>query len=196
MYSRYYATAVAGNPATLVHTISNAGNANFAWLLDSHLELYVSSAGQSLDAFKVAIAGGSTAALTLNNDYTLDNSSGDILILAGYGLTADATYRLHIKRVTPKGIHFVNFQAGSPLTELDLDNSNNYALFRSQELEDDLEVFVEDGSYTLTLEDMKTVAGVTGDFTGTTDTQTMTNKAFTAGEGITTTFDLGTASWQ
>jgi hypothetical protein len=43
---------------------------------------------------------------------------------------------------------------------------------------------------------MKAVAGITGDFMGTTDIQTITNKAYTAGAGIESTFDLGTASWQ
>jgi hypothetical protein len=190
MYSRYYATATAGNPATLAHTISNSYNTNFAWLVDSHIQLYISSAGQSLDDFKTAIVGGQ-AALTLNNDYTLTN--GDILIPQTYGLTANAVYRLHIKRVTPKDAHFVNFQAGSPLTESDLDNSNNYALFRSQELEDDLSVVSSTSTFTLTLAAMKAVASVTGDFVGHSDTQNIENKTFAADKG--NAYDCGGRSW-
>lgn len=193
MYSRYYATATAGSPtATLAHTISNSDNANFSWLLDSHLLLHISSANQSLDDFKTAVAAGSTSALSLNNDYSL-NSSGELLILAGYGLTAGATYRLYLKRATPKSAHFVDFQAGSPLTELDLDNANNYALFRSQELEDDLAVVTANSVYTLTLSEMKSVASVSGSFVGDTDTQTLNNKEFAAAG--TSTFDCSPRSW-
>ena len=192
MYSRYYATATAVNDSgnvTLAHTISNSANTNFAWLLGSHLQLYISSAGQSLDDFKTAVAGGQ-AALTLNNDYTL--TGDDILIPATYGLSA-AVYRLHIKRVTPKDAHFVNFQAGSPLTEADLDNSNNYALFRSQEIEDDLAVVSSTSTFTLTLAAMKAVASVTGDFVGHSDTQNLENKTFAADKG--NTYDCGGRSW-
>lgn len=191
MYSRYYATANAGgDPAvTLAHTISNSANTNFAWLADNHLQLYISSAGQSLDDFKAAITGGQ-APLNLNNDYTLTGSN--ILIPSSYGLSA-AAYRLFVKRVTPKNTHFVDFQAGSPLTESDLDNANNYALFRSQELEDDLSVVSSTSNYTLTLAAMKTVANVTGDFVGHSDSQNLENKTFAANKG--NTYDCGGRSW-
>jgi hypothetical protein len=190
MYSRYYATAeTEGDPATLAHTISNSANTNFAWLLGSHLQLYISSAGQSLADFKTAVAAGQ-APLNLNNDYTL--TGADILIPASYGLSA-ATYRLHVKRVTPKDAHFVNFQAGSPLTELDLDNSNNYALFRSQEIEDDLAVVASTSTFVLTLAAMKAAASVSGDFVGHSDTQNLENKTFATNKG--NSYDCGGRSW-
>jgi len=131
---------------------------------------------------------GGLVKLSLYNDYTLTGSSIEIP-----NLTASAAYQFYINRVTPKLTHFVDFQAGSPITETDLDNSNNYALFRFQELEDVSEQY---SPYVLTLARMKTVAGITGEFTGDTDTQTITNKTFTAGASITSSFDLGTASWQ
>jgi|18_taG_2_1085343.scaffolds.fasta_scaffold00273_2 hypothetical protein len=186
-YSRYYGNATANGAGTLVHVVSNPDNANFGWLLNSHLELRLSSAGQSLAAFTTEVEDG-LAKLSLYNDYNINGSSIEIP-----NLTASAVYQFYISRITPKLSHFVDFQAGSPITETDLDNSNKYALFRFQELEDVSEQY---SPFILTLAKMKTVAGITGEFTGDTDTQTMTNKTFTAGAGITSSFDLGTASWQ
>jgi len=191
-FSRYYAAQATNGSGVLAHTIANPDNASFGYLHLHHLEFRISSAGQSLVAFKTALDAG-IAKLTNYNDYTI--ADGVFTIPADYGLTESATYQLQIKRVTPKLTHYVNFNAGAPITETDLDNSNSYALFRSQELEDGIQDVIDFG-FVLTLAEMKSVAGITGEFTGDTDTQIMTNKAFTAGTAITSTFDLGTASWQ
>ena len=182
--SSYITTVTSSGSGGITHTVSNPGNNNFTWLSSSHIEIRLSSAGQSLVSFKTAITNGTVNKLT--SGYTL---IGSTLTLSG--LTNNAVYYFEVKRVTPKIAHYVDFQAGSPITESDLDNSNRWALYRTQELEDAV-------TFTLTLENMKTVAGITGDgdFVFTTDTQTITNKTFTAGTAITSSFDLGTASWQ
>ena len=133
-FSRYYATEdTPVNSGVLTHTIANPSNTNFGYLDPYHLEVYVSKADESLNAFQADVNAGTADKYTLNNDFTLE--SGVITI---NNLAVDKRYRLFIKRVTPKLKHFVDFQAGSPLTEADLDNSNKYSLFREQEIEDDL----------------------------------------------------------
>lgn len=183
-FSRYYGSQAANGSGVLVHTVANPDNASFGFLHISHVELRMSSAGQSLVAFKAALESG-MAKLTIYNDYTFAN--GVITIPASYGLTQSATYQLQIKRVTPKLTHYVNFNAGAPITETDLDNSNSYALFRSQEIEDDL------GENLLTLINMKTVSGITGDFVDTLSFQTVRNKTFPADQSNVA--DYGTAAW-
>jgi hypothetical protein len=185
-YSRYITSGTTTTSGGLVHTVSNPANASFSWLAAEHIEIYLSTAGQALSAFTTAITNGEVNKFNTSDGYTLVGTT-----LTFSGLTASSTYHFQIRRVTPKLTHFVDFTAGSPLTEIDLDNSNRWALYRTQEVEDSV-------TFTLTLENMKTVAGITGDgdFVFTTDTQTITNKTFTAGTAITSSFDLGTASWQ
>lgn len=133
-YSRYYATeSTPINSGVLTHTINNPSNANFGFLANAHLELRLSTADQALTSFVADIDANDLTALSLGNAYTLEGNTITVT-----SLTVDSTYRLHLKRVTPKLAHFVDFQAGSPLTEADLDNSNKYSLFREQEIEDDL----------------------------------------------------------
>lgn len=133
-FSRYYATEDTPiNSGVLTHTISNPSNTNFGYLADTHLELYVSKSDESMSAFQADVAAGYADKYNLNNDFTLEGSTITIT-----GLATDKRYRLFLKRVTPKLTHYVDFQAGSPLTEADLDNSNKYSLFREQEIEDDL----------------------------------------------------------
>lgn len=181
-YSKYYGNATANGAGTLTHVISNPDNVYFGWLITSHLELRLSSAGQSLGSFTTAVEGG-LAKLSLYNDYSVTGSSVEIP-----NLTANAVYQFFINRVTPKLSHFVDFQAGAPITETDLDNSNKYALYRSQELEDSL------SPYELTLAKMKTASGLTGDFVDTGSVQTVSNKIFPAtGDG--SNFDCGSANW-
>ena len=183
-FSRYYGAQTANGSGVLGHTINNPDNASFGFLNVSHIELRLSSAGQSLVAFKAALEAG-MAKLTIYNDYTLE--SGVITLPASYGLTQGATYQLQIKRATPKLAHYVNFNAGAPITETDLDNSNSYALFRAQEIEDDL------GENLLTLINMKNVSGITGDFVDTLSVQTVRNKTFPADQSNVA--DYGLASW-
>ena len=80
----------------------------------------------------------------------------------------------------------MDFTAGSPLTEADLDNSNKYALFRAQELEDEV------SDKTISLAKMKSTANITGDFVDTTSAQTITNKNF---PDSTSVFDGGSLSF-
>lgn len=183
--SKYYGNAAANGSGLLSHTVSNPDNASFAWLNDSHLELRVSSAGQSLAAFQTAVDAGQSK-LSLYNDYTL---TGKLIEVPN--LTNGATYQFEIRRVTPKSTHYVDFQAGSPITETDLDNSNNYALFRTQELEDTISGFSD---YELTLAKMKTAAGTSGDFVDTGSAQTVLNKTFPS-TGTGSNFDAGQANW-
>ena len=176
-YSRYIASGTATGAGGLVASISNPSNSNFDWLTPDHIKIYLSSANQTLDSFNTDLAAGDISLFNPSDGYTLVGTT-----LTFSGLTANATYRWQVKRVTPKLTHYVDFQAGSPLTELDLDNSNKYTLFRSQELEDDIE------EKTMTLATMKLTAGITGDFVDTTSAQTISNKTFT---DTTSSFDGG-----
>ncbi len=186
-FSNYISSATASGSGGITHSISNPGNNSFAWLNSDHMEFRLSTPGQSLSSFNTELT-----AETINKatNYTLIGTT-----LTFSGLTNGGAYHFEVKRVTPHLTHYVDFQAGSPITESDLDNSNRYALYRTQELEDGLQSALDLG-YVLTLGEMKSIAGITGEFTGDTDTQTITNKTFTAGAGITSSFDLGTASWQ
>ena len=186
-YSRYYATetATSGSNPALVHTIANPDNASFGYLAPAHIQLSISTANQSLADFQAA----SKSVLSINNDYLLDGDGKITTIPSSLTLTAGATYRIYINRVTPKLTHTVDFQAGSPLTESDLDNSNRFSLFRSQEIEDDL----GSTSFALTLAAMKETAGITGNFLGTTDAQSVENKTFAPLKG--NTFDCGGRSY-
>lgn len=184
-YSRYITTGTATSGGGLVHTVSNSGNTSFTWLAADHIKIYLSAAGASLVDFTAAIAQGTINEFTPAMGYTLVGTT-----LTFSGLTASSAYNFQIKRETPKLTHFVDFSAGSPLTEIDLDNSNKYALFRAQELEDELELV---STYTLTLADMKTVASVTGAFLGDTDTQNIENKTFASDKG--NLYDCGGRSW-
>lgn len=135
-YSRYYATETTPlNTGVLTHTIGNPSNNNFGYLTASHLELYLSHADQTLASFTSDVDAGDAKLCVIYNDFTVENN-----VITLTGLLPDTTYRIYIKRVTPKLTHFVDFQAGAPLTETDLDNSNKYSLFREQEIEDDLAV--------------------------------------------------------
>lgn len=179
--SSYITTATASGSGGITHTVSNPGNNNFAWLSSTHIEIRLSAAGQSLVSFNTAITNGTINKLSAG--YTL---IGSTLTLSG--LTSNAVYYWEVKRVTPKIAHYVDFQAGSPITESDLDNSNRYALYRTQELEDLV------APYTLTLAKMKTASGINGDFVDTLSVQTVSNKIFPAsGEG--SNFDCGSANW-
>ena len=133
-YSRYYASEDTPiNSGVLTHTLANPDNNNFGYLNPYHLEVYASKSDQSMSAFQADVASGYADQYVLNNDFTLANN-----VITISNLATNKRYRLFIKRVTPKLRHFVDFQAGSPLTEADLDNSNKYSLFREQEIEDDL----------------------------------------------------------
>ena len=186
--SKYYGSATADGSGIINHTISNPDNSNFAWLHGSHLEIRLSSAGQSLSSFQTAVDGGGVAKLTQYTNYSLTGS-----VLQIPSLTNNAAYKFEVRRITPKKTHFVDFQAGSPLTENDLDNSNKYALFRSQELEDRLNDVASSSGYTLTLAEMKSVASVNGDFVGHTDTKNLSNKSFVA--NTNNTYDCGIRNW-
>ena len=190
-YSRYITSGTTTGAGGLVHTVSNSGNSTFDWLASSHMKIYLSTAGQSQASFTAAIAAGTVNEFTPQMGYTLVG-----VTLTFSGLNASATYFFQVKRVTPKLSHFVDFSAGSPLIEVDLDNSNKYALFRSQEIEDDLETLnaaASSSTYTLTLAEMKSVASVTGAFVGDTDTQSIENKTFAANKG--NLYDCGGRSW-
>lgn len=180
-YSRYIASGTATGAGGIVASISNPGNGNFDWLSPDHIKIYLSSANQTLSDFNAAITEGTVNLFNPSDGYTLVGTT-----LTFSGLTANATYRWQVKRVTPKLNHVVDFQAGSPLTELDLDNSNKYTLFRAQELEDDIE------EKTISLALMKTTAGITGDFVDTTSAQTITNKTFS---DSTSSFDGGSLAF-
>jgi hypothetical protein len=180
-YSRYIGSGAASGTGGHTHAVSNPGNGNFDWLSTDHIKIYLSDAGQSVSSFQSEISAGTVSLFNPADGYTLVGTT-----LTFSGLSASATYRFLIKRETPKLSHFVNFQAGAPLTELALDNSNKYTLFRAQELEDDLE------EKALSLANMKTTAGITGDFVDTTSAQTITNKTF---QDSASTFDGGTLSF-
>ena len=179
--SSYITTATASGSGGIAHTVSNPGNNNFAWLSSSHIEIRLSSAGQSLVSFNTDMTNGTVNKLT--SGYTL---IGSTLTLSG--LTNNAVYYFEVKRVTPKIAHYVDFQAGSPITESDLDNSNRWALYRTQELEDSV------APYNLTLEKMKIASGITGDFVDTFSVQTVSNKIFPSSD-VGSNFDCGSANW-
>jgi len=133
-YSRYYASEdTPMNSGVLTHTVANPDNNNFGYLSPYDLEVYASKADQSLSSFQADVDSNYADQYTLDNDFTLINN-----VITITNLAANKRYRLFIKRATSKLVHPVDFQAGSPLTEADLDNSNKYSLFREQEIEDDL----------------------------------------------------------
>ena len=181
--ANYISSSTASGSGGFTHSVSNPGNNNFAWLNDSHIEIRLSTAGQTLGSFTIAIGEGTINKLT--SGYTLIGST-----LTFSGLTNGGGYHFEVKRVTPHLTHYVDFQAGSPITETDLDNSNLYALYRTQELEDGVS---EVTSFSLTLEEMKSVAGITGAFVGNTDTQNIENKTFATDKG--NFYDCGGRSW-
>lgn len=180
-YSRYYTSTSSTGSGGISHNISNPDNSNFSWLGDDHIKIYISTAGSTLAAFKSAYEAGTVSLFSPSDGYVL---SGTTLTFSG--LTASSGYQILIKRETPKLHHVVDFQAGAPITELDLDNSNKYTLFRAQELDDD----ISENLVSLTV--MKTKAGITGNFVDTDSVQTLKNKTFVAGSGICSNFDGGT----
>lgn len=183
-FSRYYATEdTPVNSGVLTHTVANPSNANFGYLDPYHLEVYASKSDQTMAQFQADVSAGTADQYTLNNDFTLE--SGVITI---NNLAVDKRYRLFIKRATPKLTHFVDFQAGSPLTEADLDNSNKYSLFREQEIEDDLAdtnaLIGTSGSGSSSLdtaEAIKTALGIEGDAVGTHNVQEIFTKTIDGG---------------
>lgn len=178
-YSRYYFVKAIDGTGVLTHTISNPSNTYFSWLSTAHLEFHRSNLAESLTDFTERIETGASTKLTMSG-----GSGGSLVagVLTITGLSV-GSYYVHVRRVTPKLSHFVDFQVGQTLTAEDLDNSNKYALFRQQELEDDL----TDNALTETK--VKARLGITGDAVGTTDAQTLTNKQF---EDSTSRFDGGT----
>jgi hypothetical protein len=180
-YSRYIGGGTTTSSGGLVHNVSNPDNNSFTWLSPDHIQIYLSTAGQSLSSFEAALNAGTVNLFNPSDGYVLAGTT-----LTFTGLAASSQYKFQIKRVTPKLTHFVDFTAGSPLTEADLDNSNKYALFRAQELEDEV------SDKTISLAKMKSTANITGDFVDTTSAQTITNKNF---PDSTSVFDGGSLSF-
>ena len=180
-YSRYFVTVNTTSSGGVSHTISNPDNAGFSWISADHIKVYLSSANQTLSDFKTAISNGTVSLFNPSDGYTLSGST-----LTFSGLSASSEYQIQIKRVTPKLNHVVDFQAGAPITETDLDNCNKYTLFRSQELDDEI------AENLVSLAVMKTKAGIEGDFVDTDSVQTLKNKTFVAESGVTSNFDGGT----
>jgi hypothetical protein len=179
-FSRYITSGTASASGGFTHSVSNPSNGSYGWLLGDHMKIYLSTAGQSLASFTTALDAGTVSLFNPGDGYTLQGTT-----LTFSGLVASSIYQFQVKRMTPKLTHFVNFNAGSPLSEADLDNSNKYALFRAQELEDDME------ENNLSLQNMKNTAGnLTGDFVDTNSVQTLTNKTF-SDTNSASTFDGG-----
>lgn len=176
-YSKYISSGNTSGIGGFTLTVSNPGNSSFSWLADGHIKIYLSDANQSLAAFQTALNEGTVALFNPSDGYTLVGTT-----LTFSGLAASATYKFLIKRETPILTHFVNYQAGAPLTKTALDNSNKYALFRAQELEDRISESM------MSLNAMKTAANITGDFVDTLSHQTISNKTFT---NSASTFDGG-----
>ena len=178
-YSKYITSGATSGGTGFIHNVSNPGNNQFDWLSPDHIEIRLSNAGETLAAFSARVAAGTVAIFNPSNGYSLIGTT-----LTFTGLTSGQTYRFQLERVTPKLSHVVNFQAGAPLTEAALDNSNKYALFRAQELEDKI------ADNLVSLSSMKTAAGVTGDFVDTESAQTIKNKTF-INSGSASVFDGG-----
>jgi hypothetical protein len=176
-YSKYISNASTGAGTGFVHTISNSGNSYFAWLADSHIEVRLSTLNESVGDFSARLAAGTVDLYAPSDGYSLVGTT-----LSFTGLVTSSNYSFEVKRVTPKLVHVVDFQAGAPLTESSLDNSNKYALFRSQELEDRI------SDSMISLSSMKIAANITGDFVDTLSHQTISNKTFT---NTASTFDGG-----
>ena len=183
-YSRYIGSGTTTSEGGLVISVSNPDNGSFNWLSPDHVQIRISQPNQSVADFEAALTAGTVSLFNPSDGYTLVGST-----LTFSGLNASVVYRFQVKRVTPKLTHYVNFQAGAPLTEVDLDNSNKYTLFRAQELEDD----IDEKTTSLSLTNMKTTAGITGDFVDTTSAQTVTNKNFA---DSTSVFDGGSLTFQ
>tara|TARA_B100001175_G_scaffold316835_1_gene331810 strand:+ start:2013 stop:2567 length:555 start_codon:yes stop_codon:yes gene_type:complete len=180
-YSKYIASGVTGGGTGFTHNISNPSNAQFAWLSEDHLQIRLSTANETVAAFQTRLSKGTVPLFNPGDGWSI---SGETITVTG--LVTSTTYRFQLERVTPKLNHTVEFAAGAPLTEAALDNSNKYALFRAQELEDKIE------DNLLSLGNMKTVANITGDFVDTTSPQTITNKTF---QDSTSVFDGGVLSF-
>ena len=176
-YSRYITSGTTTSNGSFNHTVTNPENAMFAWADVDHIKVYISTANQSLSSFQSEVILGTAPEA---QDYTLIGRT-----LSFSALNINSTYQFQVKRITPKLTHFVDFQAGQPLTELALDNSNKYTLYVAQELEDDM----GDNNLTLTL--MKSLASVSGDFVDTTSIQTVMNKTLPANSSDGTKIDMG-----
>jgi hypothetical protein len=176
-YSRYITSGTTTSNGGFTHTVTNPDNGTFTWAEVGHIKVYISTANQTLSSFQDTVILGTAAEA---QDYTLIGRT-----LTFSALTPNSTYQFQVKRVTPKLTHFVDFQAGQPLTELALDNSNKYTLYVAQELEDDM----GDNNLTLTL--MKSLASVSGDFVDTTSIQTVLNKTLPSTGSSGTKIDMG-----
>lgn len=176
-YSKYITSGATLAGTGFVHNVSNSGNSYFAWLADSHLEVRLSTLNESVTDFSARVAAGTVEVYAPSDGYSLVGTT-----LTFTGLVTSSTYHFEVRRVTPKLVHVVDFQAGAPLTESALDNSNKYALFRAQELEDRI------SDNMVSLSTMKIAANISGDFVDTLSVQTLANKTFSDN---TSSFDGG-----
>ena len=122
-----------------------ASNITFPYLKKSHVEVRVSSAGVTMDAFKTALSGGSPpSALVSGTDYTVADN-GDVTFTSAT-LTDGSTYRVEVKRNSALSATYVDYADGAVITEADLDNSNKQMLYLLQEQNNDKVDLLEDGT--------------------------------------------------
>jgi hypothetical protein len=122
-----------------------ASNITFPYLKKSHVEVRISSAGVTMDAFKTTLSGGSPpSALVSGTDYTLADN-GDLTFTSAT-LTDGSTYRVEVKRNSALSATYVDYADGAVITEADLDNSNKQLLYLLQEQNNDKVDLLEDGT--------------------------------------------------
>jgi hypothetical protein len=139
-YSYIY-TEVTGTDST--ETIS-ASSVTFPYIRKSHVEVYISGAGDSLATFKTNLSTDSITALVQGTDYNIADS-GDITFVTST-LTLSNVHQIQVKRNSDLSTNYVNFLDGSVVTEGNLDDAQKQQLYLSQELADAKATLLEDGS--------------------------------------------------
>ena len=145
------AYAVAYQAVTGTDSTESLSALSFDYLKKTHLEVRMSTAGESLSDFKDRLSTTTVSALAYPSQYTLNTSK--VLTFATATLANGSVYQIEIKRVSDISNAYVDFTDGSTVTEANLDDASTQERYLIQELDDTVAKIREDG---------KTVVATTG----------------------------------